>query len=179
MIYFITGNQHKFAEIKEIVPKIEQLDIDLPEYQEIDPQKIIKAKLMEAFNHHSGPFIVEDTSLYFDYFNGLPGPLIKWFLKTMGNDGLAKLTAKLENVNATAKTLIGYAKDKDRVEFFEGELRGVIVEPRGNSNFGWNDIFQPEGSVKTFGEMSIEEKNKTSMRGLAARKLKEFLDTNS
>lgn len=176
MLYFITGNQHKFNEVKAVISDlITQIDIDLPEYQEIDPQKIITQKMNAAFEHHSGPFIVEDTSLYFEGLNGLPGPLIKWFLKTLGNQGMADLCVKIKNNNALAKTIIGYAKDKDSIEFFEGELKGSIVSPRGESNFGWNDIFLPEGAEKTFGEMTIEEKNEISMRGVAARKLKDYL----
>lgn len=49
MLYFITGNKNKFEEIKAIIPKAEQLDIDLPEIQEINAREIIKQKLLEAF----------------------------------------------------------------------------------------------------------------------------------
>ena len=64
MLYFITGNKNKFQEFQEILGKdqIEQLDIDLPELQEIDPYKIIRHKLQEALKHHSGPLVIEDTS---------------------------------------------------------------------------------------------------------------------
>ena len=86
-LYFITGNKGKLVEVQEIISSVEQLDIDLPEIQDIDAQEIIRAKLEEAQKHHQGQFIVEDTSLYLDCLNGLPGPLIKWFMKTIGNDG--------------------------------------------------------------------------------------------
>ena len=175
MIYFITGNKNKFEEAKAILLSIEQLDIDLPEVQETDAHEIIKAKLQGAFKYSQGEFIVEDTSLYFDCLNGLPGPLIKWFLKTIGNDGLVNLTEKLGNDKAVAKTIVGYAKDSNEVHFFEGSLRGRIVKPRGNIGFGWDPIFLPEGSGKTFAEMSQEEKNAISMRRIALNKLKEFL----
>ena len=82
-LYFITGNKNKFEEVKSILPEIEQLDVDLPEIQDIDAQNIIRFKLLEALRHHAGEFIVEDTSLYFDCLKGLPGPLIKWFLETI------------------------------------------------------------------------------------------------
>jgi inosine triphosphate pyrophosphatase len=174
-LYFITGSTGKFAELQSIIPFIQQKDIDLPEIQEIDPKKIITAKLDEAFQHHSGEFIVEDTSLYFDCLNGLPGPLIKWFMKTIGNDGLYKITETFGNNNAKAKTFIGYAKSKSEIHFFEGEIRGKIVKPRGEKGFGWDAIFQPEGETKTFAEMDLEEKKKFSMRRIAAEKLQTFL----
>jgi len=176
MIYFITGNQNKFNEVKLILPDIEQMDIDLPEIQEIDAKEIIRNKLLEALNHIEGEFIVEDTSLYFDCLKGLPGPLIKWFLKTIGNNGLAEITEKLGNNKAEAKTIIGYAKNHEEIYFFEGEIMGEIVKPRGESNFGWDPIFIPDGYKKTFAEMSPEEKNEISMRRNALNKLKEFLE---
>lgn len=174
-LYFITGNKNKFDEVKTILGNVEQLDIDLPEIQEIDAKNIIRAKLLEALNHKEGKFIVEDTSLYLDCLKGLPGPLIKWFLKTIGNDGLANLAEKLGNNKAEAKTIIGYAKNRDEIEFFEGSISGKVVAQTGSSGFGWDPIFQPNGFDKTFAEMTSGEKNKVSMRKIAVEKLKEFL----
>lgn len=110
MIYFITGNKNKFYEVKAILPSVKQLNIDLPEIQDIDARQIIKEKLMQAFSYRKGEFIVEDTSLHLDCLNGLPGPLIKWFLKTVGNAGLAEIALRLKNNKAIAKNLIGYVK---------------------------------------------------------------------
>ncbi len=172
--YFITGNKNKFEEIKAVFPAIEMLEIDLHEIQEIDPHKIIEHKLTEALKHHSGEFIIEDTSLYLEALNGLPGPLVKWFLKTIGNSGLAEIAEKLNNGKAEAKTIIGYANGKD-IQFFEGQVAGTIVFPRGETGFGWDVIFQPEGYAKTFAEMSEEERAGLKMRRIAALKLKEFL----
>src|SRR3989344_9423933 len=96
-LYFITGNKNKFAEVKSVLSDIEQLDMDLPEIQDFDPHKVVRAKLIEALKHKDGEFIVEDTSLYLDCLGGLPGPLIKWFMKTIGNEGLCNLAEKLGN----------------------------------------------------------------------------------
>lgn len=177
MIYFITGNKNKLDEIKSVLPSVEQLNIDLPEIQEIDAKEIIKQKLLEALNHSVGEFIVEDTSLYLDCLNGLPGPLIKWFLKTIGNKGLAEIAEKLGNSGAEAKTIIGYAKNHEEIYFFEGTIKGKIIFPQGETNFGWDPIFLPDGYQKTFAEMSREEKNEISMRRKALDKLDEFLKT--
>ena len=159
-IYFITGNKSKFEEVKAILPEVEQLDIDLPEIQEIDPKEIIKAKLLEALNHKKAEFIVEDTSLYLDCINGLPGPLIKWFLKKIGNTGIYNLVEKLGNNKAEAKTFIGYAKNPEEIYYFEGSIKGKIVSPAGETNFGFDPIFQPENNKNTFAQMPKEEKNK-------------------
>ena len=174
-LYFITGSKDKFAELQGVVGNLEQLDIDLPEIQEIDAHKIIAAKLTEARKHHEGAFIVEDTSLYLDALNGLPGPLIKWFMKTVGNEGLHKLALSLSNSGARAVTIVGYADENGEVSYFEGSFAGTVVGPRGDNGFGWDPLFKPEGSDKTFAEMSAEEKNKFSMRRVAAEKLKTAL----
>ncbi|EKD23176.1 MAG: hypothetical protein ACD_83C00017G0003 [uncultured bacterium] len=174
MSYFITGNKNKFQEAKLIIPQLEQLDIDLPEIQEIDPQKVIEAKLKEAGQHHDGQLIVEDTGLYIKCLDGLPGPLIKWFHKTVGYPKLAELVFKYPDHQAEAKAVIGYF-DQTNIRFFEGVISGQIVLPRGETNFGWDIIFQPDRFDKTFAEMTIEEKNKISHRRLAFEKLKEYL----
>lgn len=174
-LYFITGNQNKVAEMKAIVPEIEQMQIDLPEIQDIDPHKIIAAKLQEALKHHSGPFIVEDTSLTMETLNGLPGPFIKWFMDAIGIDGLWDIVSKRDSQKATARAIIGYAADPKSIQFFEGTIPGQIVSPRGEARFGWDPIFQPDGFEKTFAEMTPEEKNAVSHRKQAATKLKEFL----
>lgn len=176
-LYFVTSNKGKFEEVKRILGlPIEQLDIDLPEVQSLDAQEIIRRKLLAAEEHAEGNYIVEDTSLYFDCLGGkLPGPLIKWFEKAVGNNGLSSLAKKLGNDRAEAKTLIGYIGVGGEVRFFEGILRGKIVSPRGDKDFGWGPIFEPDGSGKTFGEMEREEKHKISMRSIALGKLKQFL----
>lgn len=175
-LYFITGSKNKFTEVQAVLPDVEQMDLDLVEIQELDAHKIIAAKLAEARKTHTtGALIVEDTSLYFDALKGLPGPLIKWFMKTVGNEGLYKIAQSFGNHGAEAKTIIGYVDDKGSVEFFEGVVKGTIVEPRGDTNFGWDPIFIPEGYDKTFAELTPEEKNSISMRRMAVEKLKTHL----
>ncbi len=175
---FITGNKGKFEEMRTVLPELEMRDIDLPEIQSSDAEEIIRAKLRSAFEHCSGTFIVEDTSLYLDALGGLPGPLAKWFLKAIGSQGLADLAEKMGNPHAIAKTIIGYAKSRDEVFFFEGVVPGRIVAPRG-TGIGWDPIFVPDGHGQAFGEMPKEKKNKISMRRLAAEKLKGFLQSRS
>lgn len=175
MLYFVTSNPHKFAEVKAMLPYIEQLDIDLPEIQDIDPHKVIRHKLEEALKHAQGSFVVEDTSLSLDCLNGLPGTFIKWFLVTIGNKGLLELVEKYRNNKATAKTLVGYATSAEDIHFFEGDLRGTLRHSDVTSKHGWDSIFEPEGSSKTFSEMSAEEKNAISMRRIAFEKLQSFI----
>jgi inosine triphosphate pyrophosphatase len=178
-LYFITGNKNKFSEVSAILPNVEQLDIDLPEIQNIDAKEIIRAKLLEVLNYKQAEFIVEDTSLYFDCLNGLPGPLIKWFMETIGNEGLFNIVEKLGNNRAEAKTIIGYARSPNEIYYFEGSIKGTIISPVGRFGFGWDPIFQPNGFSKSFAYMTKEEKNEISMRRIALNKLKEFMEAKN
>ena len=173
-IIFITGNKEKLKEAQKIIPKLIGKDIDLPEIQEVDAKKVIEVKLKEAYKHHKGEYIVEDTSLYFDCLNGLPGPLIKWFLEKIGNKKLYELVKKFKNNKAKAKTFIGYIDKRSKVKYFEGIINGKIVSPKGNNGFGWDKIFMPNGFKKTFAQMTIEEKNNISMRKKALQKFIQY-----
>jgi len=176
-IYLITGNENKLNEAKQFINRIEGLNIELTEIQSINPYEIIKHKLEEAKKFHKSNFIVEDTSLSFECLNGLPGPLIKWFLKTIGNKGLVDIIKNYENKKASAKCIIGISKTGN-INFFEGTVEGKIVSERGSNGFGWDKIFVPDGYEKTFAEMLPEEKNKISHRKIAFEKLKEYLEKN-
>ena len=82
---------------------------------------------------------------------GLPGPLIKFFEKSIGLDGVYKLGEVFGN-KAVAKCVIGYFNDND-IKFFEGMIDGIIVSPRGENGFGWDPIFQPSGQNKTLAQI--------------------------
>ena len=90
-LYFITGNKIKFEVIQRLLPQIEQLELDLLEIQSLDAQEIIREKLLVAQKHCKDAFFVEDTSFTLDGMNGLPGTLSKWFLKSIGNEGIIQL----------------------------------------------------------------------------------------
>lgn len=173
-IYFVTGNSGKFQEAKTLLPNIEQVSIELPEEQHIDPKYVISKKLEVAKGLHEPPLIVEDTSLYLDGLNGFPGPLIKWMEEAVRNEGIYNLCRDIGNNRAIAKTVIGYY-DGDKTEFFEGEVSGQIVKPYGNEGFGWDSIFQPDGVSETFAEMGEEFKAEFSMRTMAFTGLSNYL----
>lgn len=176
-LYFITGNSNKFAEAKSVLPFIEQLNIDLPEIQGLDPKVIIEEKIREAFKHHAGEFIIEDQSFEMECLNGMPGPLIKWFLESLGPEGIAELAEKYGNPIAKVSTIFGYAKGPEEIHYFDGVISGKIVSPRGSGGFGWDPIFLPDGSEQTFGEWKEKNTGPNAMRLQALNKLKDFLNS--
>ena len=175
MIHFITSNKGKFEEARQIVPELELLELDLSEEQEVDQQKIVEAKLQMASIEHDGALVVEDTGFYIECLPGLPGPLIKWFLKTIGRKGIYEICKKFDNFNARGVSIVGYMDENKNVQFFEGEVSGQVVLGRGDDGFGWDPVFVPEGFDETFAEMGREEKNEISMRRKAFEGLKDYL----
>ncbi|HVX24536.1 MAG TPA: non-canonical purine NTP pyrophosphatase [Candidatus Saccharimonadales bacterium] len=178
-IYFVTGNDHKFAEAHNLLPQLERVNFDLPEEQSLDPQVVIAKKLEVARTQQDGPLVVEDTSLYLEGLNGFPGPLIKWMLYAVGNQGIYDLTQKIHSRAASAKTVIGYDDGLGNVQFFEGSIDGQIVAPNGIDGFGWDEIFQPNGLNETFAEMGDDYKPEFSMRTEAFTKLRDYLASSS
>ena len=114
-IFFVTGNKNKYEEAKQIIPEIIQKDIDLTEIQEIDPKIIISYKLEEAKKLLSGNLVVEDTSLYIDGMNGLPGPLIRWFMKTIG-EAMKNCVIFYTKSNCQYFLVFGWSR-KDKIRF--------------------------------------------------------------
>lgn len=176
MLTFISGNPGKLAQLKRhLHVPVEHRKLDLPEIQSLDPHEIVERKARAAYAILRSPVLVEDVSLSFHALNGLPGPLIKWFLQALGNKGLCRLLDSHEDRGATASVVFAYYDGKTYREF-EASVEGTIAtEPRGTNSFGWDATFIPHGSDKTWGDMRHEEQRETSMRRVALGKLHEFL----
>lgn len=172
------GKLKEFQDIVKGVLTVDSVKVDLPELQGYS-EDIAKKKAKAAFDIVKKPVIVDDTSLCFDCLNGLPGPYIKWFLDSVGHEGLVKMTKGFDNNSAYAQTIFAYCYDAEAEPIlFKGVTKGKIVMPRGENNMGWDPVFEPEGFGKTYAEMDKEEKNKISQRFLAAEKLIEYFKNN-
>lgn len=171
--FFATKNENKLREVGEILGRsLEQISVELFEPQGVKVEDVVREKAEDAF-HKTGKFVlVEDTSLEFVAWNGLPGALIKWFLDTTGNEGILKMLSGETNRAAIAKTAVGFF-DGAQARVFVGEISGMVPETiRGTGGFGWDPIFVPDGHEKSFAEMTSAEKNAISMRKLALERMK-------
>jgi non-canonical purine NTP pyrophosphatase (RdgB/HAM1 family) len=178
-ILFATGNPHKVAQVAAVLNRpVIQIEVELPEIQAVDVREVIEEKTKAAYRIVGKPVLVEDTSLSFHAWNGLPGALIKWFLTRVGNDGICNMLSAFADKRAVAETYLGYF-DGDKVFLFAAHVEGEIVpHPRGSNGFGWDPIFQPTGFGKTFAELTLEQADSVNMRKLAALKLKDYLDAH-
>ena len=175
-LILVSSNPNKGIEAERIlgVPLL-RVAISLPEIQAQSVEDITRYKLDVAKNKAYGRLIVEDVSLGFDELGNFPGPYVRWLLEAAGGKGLAAIAYALNNRAAKAQCCIGYW-DGAEAHLFCGETHGeILVQPRGAAVFGWDAWFQPQGSSKTFAEMSAEEKDKVSHRGKAYRLLAEHL----
>lgn len=173
---FITGNAAKAEQLeRHLHHTVAHKKLDLLEIQSLNLREVIEHKAKEAHKQVGGRVLVEDTALTFKALGKLPGPLIKWFLGELDNDGLCKLLDGYQDRAAIAESVFGLY-DGETLHVFEGSAAGVIAaEPRGEQGFGWDPIFIPEGHTKTWGEMDAEEQKHTSMRRIALKKLEAHL----
>lgn len=178
-ITFITGNAAKAEQLgRHLEHSVYHKKLDLDEIQSLDLKRIVEHKAREAFKKIHGPVLVEDTSLTFNALGHLPGPLIKWFLTELDNEGLCQLLRSYDDRTALAEVCFGFYDGKE-IKFFDGQMKGIIAKfPRGDKGFGWDPIFIPEGRDKTWGEMTPEEQKDTSMRRIALKKLELFLQNH-
>jgi len=170
----VTGNKNKIKEFEYILGfQMENIDLELEEIQSIDVEEVARHKARNAYNILQKPVIVEDTGVYFEELNGLPGALIKFFVKNLSLEKICSLVK--ENRKAKTIACIVFFDGKEEI-IIKGETRGEIaINPRGNNGFGWDPIFIPEGYSKTFAELTSEEKQSKFMRQQAIAQLRDTL----
>jgi len=175
-ILFITGNDNKVEEVRAITGlNVAAKNLEILEIQALDVEKVARAKALAAFQKTRRPVMVDDTGMNIEAIGGLPGAFVSWFLDTLKPDGILDLLAKKKNRNASVSTCIAYA-DKSGVFVFAGTVYGKIsLSLRGDNGFGYDPIFIPKNSKKTYAEMTADEKNKISMRKIALLKFKKFM----
>jgi XTP/dITP diphosphohydrolase len=179
VIFFVSGNVHKFLEVRSILSlmglAVGWLRMKGSEIQSDSITEIASASAVDAFKRCHLPLIVEDAGLFIDAIDGFPGPYAAYTYKTLHNKGILKLMENVKNRDATFRSAIAYC-DGETAEpiVFGGESKGQITqsehEEAGKSGFGFDPIFQPNGSKKSFAEMTIEEKNGFSHRAMSVRK---------
>jgi XTP/dITP diphosphohydrolase len=177
VIFFATNNVNKFKEACEILSlykiAVGMLKVKTIEIQSESLDEIAKVSAIEAFQKCNLPVIVEDAGLFVEALNGFPGPYSSYVYKTIGNVGLLKLMEDFKNRSAKFQSVVAYySAELESPICFKGEVLGEITRKlrEGRSGFGFDPIFKPKKSDKTFAEMSILEKNKYSHRAKALRK---------
>ena len=188
-IVFATHNKHKLEEFQfAIGSKLEILSLDdmgiikeIPEpFDTLKENARIKAKTINEMTGEN--CFSEDTGLEVDALGGEPGVHSARYAGepvsyTKNTRKLLRALADTTNRRARFITVICLILD-GREYFFEGRCEGQILRsPSGVEGFGYDPVFLPDGSNKSFAEMKAEEKNIFSHRRKAADLLVTFLKT--
>lgn len=178
----MTTNEHKRREAERILGvELEGAAPDLPEIQALDFAEVAAHKARDAYRALGAPprpVLVEDSGLVIGAWNGLPGALTKWFLSSVGNEGILRMLSG-EDRSARAVCAVAVASIGGEVRVFRGEVRGELAtEPRGGGGFGWDPIFAPEGSRLTYAQMG-DAKHEDSHRARAFRRVSRWFEEMS
>lgn len=187
-LVFATNNAHKLAEIKAILgEEMEILSLgdidcheDIPETADtLEGNALIKARWV--YERYGLDCFADDTGLEVEALGGAPGVHTARYAYPDRHDPAAntrKLLHELENKSnrrAQFRTVIALI-EKGKELLFEGTVRGLITpEERGTEGFGYDPVFSPEDTGKTFAELGTEVKNNISHRARAVKALCAYL----
>jgi non-canonical purine NTP pyrophosphatase (RdgB/HAM1 family) len=176
-LVYVTGNPKKakfFARIVT-VPYTHQA-LELEEIQSLDFEEIVEHKVRQAYEAIKKPVVVGDNGLILHALGKLPGPLVKWFMESLGEEGLCRLLDRYDDRSAMAVTCLGYY-DGTELKIFKGERPGRIAnQPSTAGDWpGWNNIFIPEGFDKPWPELSEKDQNEQASTWQALQQLETYL----
>jgi non-canonical purine NTP pyrophosphatase (RdgB/HAM1 family) len=167
-ISFVTGNNSKFEQVNKWVKQLhsnielEQLNLDIPEYQSLDIHYIATNKANEAWKIIKKPLIVDDFGIYLENYNKFPGPFAKYIYQGIGLEGFWKIAK--DNPRGVFCSCFVYVNKDGSHQIFEGKFSGKFIEPNVkilDQNFPYTYIFIPDGSDKTLAEIkgTADEQN--------------------
>ena len=191
-LVFATNNAHKLEEIRAILGNsIEILSLadihchaDIPETADT-LEGNARQKSRYVYEHYGLDCFADDTGLEVESLGGAPGVYSARYANGQGHDSQAnmnKLLKEMEEKNdrkAQFRTIISLI-EKGEERQFEGIVKGQITrEKRGESGFGYDPIFQPDGYETTFAELGSDIKNRISHRARAVDALCDYLRKNN
>ena len=191
-LVFATNNAHKLEEIRAILGNsIEILSLadihchaDIPETADT-LEGNARQKSRYVYEHYGLDCFADDTGLEVESLGGAPGVYSARYADGQGHDSKAnmnKLLKEMEEKNdrkAQFRTIISLI-EKGEERQFEGIVKGQITrEKRGESGFGYDPIFQPDGYETTFAELGSDIKNRISHRARAVAALCDYLRKNN
>ncbi len=173
-IHFATTNKHKFREASSIVApygiRLKRLDLEKHEIQADSLTTIVRTAASEFIkNGVARAIITDDSGFFVDSLKGFPGPYSSFVFQTIGSRGILKLLENSPNRKASFQAAVAYCAVKRPPICFTGAVKGIVaLESNGTSGFGYDPIFIPKfGNGRTFGEMSMDQKNRFSHRAKA------------
>jgi XTP/dITP diphosphohydrolase len=180
VVYFVTSNIHKFLEASRILSEYNiataMLRVEAVEIQDDSLENIAKYSVNDAVKRCGLSVFVEDSGIFVDALKGFPGPYSRYIHDTVGIGSIITLMENVENRAAHFRSVVAFGSPEEQPVCFVGKVEGKIsLRKRGTGGFGYDPIFVPlEGDGRTFGEMTMEEKNRFSHRAEALRLFAEW-----
>ncbi len=167
-IHFATSNEGKFREAKEILGKagieVSHFQFEHNEIRSDSLEEVAIEAVRAAYNQVGKPVFVEDAGLFIHVLEGFPGTYSAWVQRKIGNTGILRLLEGVPDRFAEFRASIAFTADGKDVKSFEGICKGTIArKAEGQSGFGYDPIFVPEGHSQTFAQ-NIQLKNELSHR---------------
>lgn len=168
-VYFATGNRNKYLEAARIAAAfgvvLKYLNLEKREIQSEKLTAIAAFAARQAADLTGKNVVVEDAGLFVKGLSGFPGPYSSYVFDTIGVEGILKLLRNVKNRGASFQAVVAYCEPGRRPVCLAGKARGTLTKTaRGSHGFGFDPIFVPTGSRRTFAEMDISEKNLYSHR---------------
>lgn len=156
-VYFVSSNSNKYREIEPILSQhgiiSRYVKISLKEIQSESIYQIAKAKSTSAFEYLQKAVIIEDDGFYISSLKGFPAQYSSFVYKTLGNQGLLKLMENETDRRAYFLSVIVY-NDGLILKTFTGKTEGTLSRSATNGGWGFDPIFVPKHTSKTYGELS-------------------------
>jgi XTP/dITP diphosphohydrolase len=171
-VWFLTENDNKYREASSILApsglRIQRLDRPKIELQDPRPENIARFALISALKDHRKPILVEDSGLFIEALDGFPGPYSSFVFDTIGLEGVLDVLRRYRIRKAYFQSTVAFGSPSVKPRLFTGKVRGSISNRIiGKTGFGYDPIFIPEGSTRTFGQTSQSFKNTKSHRARA------------
>ncbi len=175
-IYLVTHNPDKVLEFQQILStSVDILDLDITEIQALDVTDVAISKAKTAYEITGKNVIVEDTGFYLNAWSGFPGAFTRWFLESLGVDGICSILKTEKNRLCYIKTSLVICVNGS-MNVFTSTLDGEIIDsPRGLNGFGFDKIIKPLDNDKSLAELSSQEKNAISTRRQVVEQLEIFI----
>lgn len=176
-IIFTTTNKYKIQAAESVLNKygVEVIgkEVEVDEIQSDSPEEVILDKVKKCYKVIKKPLIAMDSGLFIEDLGGFPGVYTKFILKTIGEEGLMKLTKDLDGNKAYVQRVIGYTDGKEFKTFASRGYGTIIQEKRGENGMNYDLVFYVPEKKKTLAELDFSEQ--VNVWGDAWDKLAKYL----
>ena len=171
----MSSNAKKYREMVQVLGQYgiasHFVKFSVQEIQSESVYRIAEAKSTRAFFHLRKPVIIEDDGFFISSLNGFPGQYASFIFSTIGNQGLLKLMDNVRNRKAYFLSVIAY-NDGHTFRLFSGKTHGTLSRSASGGGWGFDPIFVPGNTRKTFGE--LDQVNRKSAFSHRQKSIKKF-----